>query len=221
MTLKCVACFDKFFFTFLTFITLGMVSVSLLVAIIAICTLQPTEFDTTILTWVIVAFCVSLVVLSYSIFAQLSLWRFSKFVLAAIYAIFDIFLLFCGIAIFILRSKVVANIGKLWSSPDSSHSSIVEKIEESLKCCGFDDNNKNCDTAVQNCKEALETVINSYGNAIGGVVIGLCVLLAVGVVVSFVRAWKGLKERNAAQGPEIVDFDDNETFSSDSRIVWF
>lgn len=224
---KCRRCMNSILITFMTMLTLGVTCGVFLTAILVMIKLPLTELDTTILTWLIVAFCISVVVFFYALIIQFLNWKYSKLFIGIIFAIFDLFLLFCGLAIFTLRPKIINDIGTLWSKT-SSQSSIARYFESYYNCCGFDENtNLHCNlnnqtdstnnhfndelTSVGLCKDAIISSVNFLGI----VIIILFSILLIVVIFTFVGAYRQLKH------PEDPELTEMQQSNYNDPVVWY
>ena len=226
---KCKRSFDNILVTFLTLLTLGVICGILLTAILVLVKLPLTEFDTSILTLLIVAFCISVVALYYGLITQYCNWKYAKLVMGIIFAILDIFLFVCGITIFALKTKIIDDIGKLWlaSSPQSA---IAIYFENYYGCCGFDENtnshcnitnqtdsaNSNFDETQQISKGFCKESIASSVNLLGIIIIVLFALLLIVVIFTLISTYR-LGQR--PQDPELTDYQGQ--LDANSPVVWY
>jgi hypothetical protein len=174
----------------LTFATMGLTCALALAGVILLINFPLSEVDATVLTWLIIALCISLTVLISALYLQFCLWKYGKLVLAILYTIFDAFLLAAGVTILVSSGGIISYIGTFWTKDPNGP--IVQFIEDSLQCCAFDvlPDNKYCDTNIPRCYTILSDTFGRYSNIVGGVFVGLFAALLVGVVVSYKRALK-------------------------------
>jgi hypothetical protein len=188
--------FDTVWFTAVSICTIGVICAAIAVSIGVVANLDLTPLDTSILVWMIVAFCVSTVVLFSALYLVCCNLKYGKLVLAVLYTVFDLFILFLALAILVLRPSVVKEIGNVWN--DEGQSSIVVYLEEKFDCCGFNQKpDHDCKERTESCRTVIDAQLSKYSTVIGGSLIGGFVLFLVAVVLSFVRALK--------RPPEVVD----------------
>lgn len=215
--------------TFMTLITLGATCGILLTSILVLMRYPLTEFDTSLLTCLIVAFCISVVALFYGLINQFSNWKYSKLISGIIFSIFDLILLALAILLFTFRAKVISEIGKLWT-PSTIQSAVVQYLEEYYNCCGFDENsNIHCDTNDQVlpktnksevikkpfCQEVITKSLNTNGNFLGSIVIVLFLLLLIVIIFTFINVYRHLRQ---PEDPELTDM--QEQLNSNDVAVW-
>jgi hypothetical protein len=135
-----------------------------------------------------VALGVAVSVLFIAFYLNCCQWRFTKILLAALYTIFDLFLLAAGVAVFSFRRQVLDRLGDLWV--DDVDSSIEENFEQKLDCCGFKTQPpyRSCEADTRVCYDVLEEELARYSAWIGGIAIALFVLLLIGVCIAYYRA---------------------------------
>jgi hypothetical protein len=210
--------FDAIWFTTLSLCTIGAISALILVGIIVVYNLELTPLDATILVWMIVAFCISAVVLASALYLTCCDLKYGKLVLAALYAIFDGFVLLVAIAILTLRPSILNEIGKVWA--DDSQSAIVVYLEEQFNCCGFDRApSHDCKGRTSNCRAVVDEQLVKYSAVIAGVSIAVFVVLLAGVVVSCVRALRpSVVVADESKTEEISHL--NEKLTADAQF-WF
>jgi hypothetical protein len=210
--------FDAIWFTSLSLCTIGGICALILIGIIVLYNLELTALDTRILVWMIVAFCVSAVVLASALYLTCCTLKYSKLILAILYTIFDLFVLLVAIAVLALRPTILEAIGSIWS--DESQSAIVQYFEEKLNCCGFNQKpSHDCKGRTESCSAAIDSQIAKYSGVIGGISIALFIVLLAGVVVSFVRALKApAVVADESKTQEITQL--NEKLTADSQF-WF
>jgi hypothetical protein len=181
--------FDTLFFTIATLFTIGFISALIAVCITFISTLELTELDISILVWLIVAFCVSTVILFSAFYLICCNLKSGKLILTGFYTAFDLFILLIAVAIFAFRPSIVTLIGQIWS--DESQSSIEVYLEEKFNCCGFNQKpNHDCKERIERCKDVIERKLERSSGLIGGILIGAFVVFLGIVIVSFIRALK-------------------------------
>lgn len=214
-------CCNDFFFVLLAILTIGGTSAILLAAIILLAKLPLAGIDTTILTWLIVAFCISIVVLIYSVSILFWNWKYSKLCLAIILGLFDIFLLILAIVLLTLKDSTLSKIEVLWSNTPKS--SLVDFIEKTYKCCGFDVNTSDHCGVIDKtnsdqeeyrlplCNEVLLNIMNNNRMLIG---IILLVIEAILLGCDIIAFYNGIKECRNVLEPEFSDIPPNSTLLS-------
>ena len=228
---KCRRFVDGIFMTFMTLITLGAACGILLTSILVLIRYPLTKFDTSILTWLIVAFCISVVALFYALIAQFCNWKYSKLIMGIIFTFFDLLLLFLGITIFVLRNKIIYEVGTLWE-PSSSQSAVVLYLESYFNCCGFDENtNTHCnneiipmdqgsignqETKKPLCEDIITSSLNTNGNFLASIIFTLFTLLLIVIIFTFISAYRQLKR---PEDPELTDIQGQ--LNSGDMSVWF
>jgi hypothetical protein len=199
---------DTVWFTAITVCSIGGICGLIAAGIAVLCNLELTPLDTSILVWMIVALCISTVILFSALYLICCDLKTGKLILAGLYTVFDLFILFIAIAILALRPSIVEEIGKAWT--DESQSSIVVYLEEQFECCGFNQKpNRDCKERTESCRTAIDDQLEKYSGLIGGILIGAFAVFAVAVVLSYFRALKkpaGTVEDNKTE--EIRQFQD-------------
>jgi hypothetical protein len=179
---------DTFCYSILSIITIGTICLFLSLSVYFVWTLELTAYDTSVLVWLFVALGIAVSVLFIAFYLNCCNWRFSRILLGILYAIFDLFLLLAGIAVFSFRTEVLDRLGDIWS--DDVDSSIERYFERRLKCCGFKTTPKGRECAADSrlCFDVLEEELARYSGWIGGILMGLFALLLVGVGIAFYRS---------------------------------
>lgn len=230
---KCKRFINGVFMTFMTLITLGAACGILLTSILVLMRYPLTEIDTSILAWLIVAFCISVVALFYALINQFSDWKYSKLIMGIIFSLFDILLLFLAILLFTFRSNAIAKFGELWTST-TTQSAIVQYFEDYFKCCGFDENtNIHCgsddqihpkiyksdedvETPKPLCLDEITSSLNTNANFLGSIIIALFALLLFVIILTFINAYRQLKR---PEDPELTDIQGQ--LNSNDVAIWF
>ena len=187
--MKCnLAIFDSVCFTVLSLCTLGVIVVLLGIGIIVVYNLELTPLDTSIFVWMVVALCAACVVLCSALYLTCCKWKYAKLILAIIYTIFDLVILLAAISVFALRSSLLKQIGRMWT--DEGQSSIVLYFEEMFNCCGYNEKpSHDCGNRTMSCYETLNNYLAAYSSGIGGILVGIFIILLVGVIISYIRAF--------------------------------
>jgi hypothetical protein len=181
--------FDKIWFLIFTFLNFGSLVGILAGAMCILCRLELNSSDSKILTGVIAAFCFSVMLFFSALYLTFGQCRFSKLILAIVFTICDLGCLAAAITTFCLSTEVLKIFGKVWT--DSSNSAIVLYFEKKWNCCGFNTwPSHDCERRSRSCYEVLSEWLSRSSTAVGGVFMVAFVVLLVGVVVAYIRAFR-------------------------------
>jgi hypothetical protein len=177
-----------FYFTVLTLITIGATSGLLITLLVFFVRLHLNEASSTVLAVIIVAMCVSILLLIYGFYASVYGGPCQKAVLSLIYLIFALAMGAFGICILALKKQITTAIGNEWNKGGD----FVSNFEKQLKCQSWD-NDSACNSPEPDrcCKHVFEDFYAKFGTGIGAGLIVLFVILMVGDVF----AWKFVCEK--------------------------
>jgi Na+-transporting methylmalonyl-CoA/oxaloacetate decarboxylase gamma subunit len=171
---------DTICYTALSLSTVGVTSVALAILIYFIWNMELTPFDASVLVWLFVALAISVTVLFVAFYLKCCPWKYSKMVLAIIYAVYDVALLVAAIAVFTMKSSILGNLGSMWNKDPES--AFVRYLEGKLKCHGFSGPEEGT------CEGPLTDLLSKSSGWVGGVLIALFLVLLAGVIIAFYRA---------------------------------
>jgi hypothetical protein len=209
---------DTVWFTVLNIVSMGGLCAAISVAVCVISRLELTPLDASVLVRLILALCVSTLILFTAQFLTCCRLKYGRLALAVLYTLFDLFVLLCAIATLALRSVILNMVGQIWT--DDGQSSIVLLLEERLGCCGFNQiPNHDCPGRNKSCHTALDQKLRKYSGAMGGSLVALFLIFLVGVVVSYIRAFSNQPGAAAgARSHEMVQIQEKLTRE---ETVWF
>ena len=177
-------CCTKFILSILSLITVGLITVASGLALYFIDHYKIASFDNSILIWVIVILCVSILVLIFSLVASCSESGCLGFLLGIIFLVFTAGVVACAVFILAYEDKLWETIGKAWDPTNPKVNETIQSLEDLLDCSGWDVPSK---IGAETCHNKMQTEFDHYKVWI---VIGLIVaaiLMTVGVVLSFLK----------------------------------
>ena len=177
-------CCSKFLLSILSLVTVGLITAASALALYFIDKYEISAFDNSILIWVIVILCVSILVLIFSLVASCSESGCLGFLLGIIFLVFTAGVIACAVFILVYEDKLWETIGKAWDPTNPSVNQTIHVIEENFDCSGWD---KPEISEERTCHTLFQEEFDKYKVWI---VVGFfvaAILLGVGVVLSFCK----------------------------------
>jgi hypothetical protein len=184
--MACRDCGRGFFFTLLTLITIGASCALLIALVVLFVQLKLTAASTGLFAGLVVAMCVSLLLLFYGFYASVYGTACHKAVLSIVYCIFALALGALGICVIVLKNTISDDLGKYWAT----HETEMAQVEKRLDCFNWTQTNSS-QSGKESCKDVFDTFYNNFGK---GIAAGLLVLFVI-LMVGDVFAWKFVCDR--------------------------
>jgi hypothetical protein len=168
-----------FFFSIVSFITLGGTLALLITAFIFLSKFELLKADSRILACLIAALIVAFLILVFSVYSSFNPKNWGRWILTVVFALYSLGIVAIGIIALAFLSKVLKSLGDLWKDPDASPNQvIIGSIEHGFNCCGWNSSRVNCTVnPARTCEDIVTQEFKKYVNWVGSL------LLVVGVVL--------------------------------------
>lgn len=198
---------ESFIFAGISIVIFGLIVAFLSWALYVISQLEYTSLDTSLFMYLVIALCVTALILFYSLFSLCWDCRFTRISLAIVFMIYDLAIGAMTVLIFLFEDRIIANVKKIWMMAETS--GTIHYIQEKLNCCGYDsETTLQCSPGVQYCGTLLEDQFRKYKNIIGGSLAGFFVVILIGVIYAFYRACASPRLIKNDKSKKLTDFDD-------------
>lgn len=179
MYTKCQKTCFSLFFTILTLVTVG--STIFLFSFAVHYTTKKIDVSKSISNGVIIALIVSIVVFIFAAIASFTSYRCLRGTLGLIFILYALFVLVMAIVLLAFKGKMLNLVGDAF---ETNNSDVIDSIEKGFDCKGW-----NRTVGVKdNCYYKVSDFWDKKGKVIAYVLIVVFVILALGVVLSFIFA---------------------------------
>lgn len=182
--MSCKDCFRRFFFLIISIITIGATAAVLLYAIILINQKNLNTIDKNIIIIVVIAFCISVVALIFSIIASTCGRNCTNVVLAFVFLIYTVFLVLIGVFVLAYQHVIESIISKAFGSTDNSTMKIISAIEDGFNCIGWGDNDNRTE-GEKDCKFEFESFYGKYKIVIAVIAFIVAFILVIATILAF------------------------------------
>jgi hypothetical protein len=173
-------CCRKFFFLFVSIITLGAVLGLFIAAIILGERVQYFDIDKKLLPITITVAVVAFLIFLFSVVVSCSQKRGCRIALAIIFILFAAALLAGAVVALVRQDDVVPAIQRAWQGTSQSDKDIVLALEDAFDCCGWDSPDSKCrDKGEPTCASVIPPDVDKYWKAVAGALLGFAVLLLI------------------------------------------
>ena len=175
-------CIGGALLTIMSCLTLGLCLAAVVILLIIVETKDIPEATKEARIVLIVVLVITALIFIFAIYASCCGKICARRTLSAIFLIFAVVLLIIAIIMFTYTDRITAEIGKFWEEGEKHNQKVIDKIEESLKCCGYN-SDKGCPADTERCKDKIQSEVNKIAYAIGVILVVICILLLICTII--------------------------------------
>jgi hypothetical protein len=173
-------CCRKFFFLFVSIVTLGAVLALFVTAIVLGQHVRYFDIDKKLLPIAITAAAAACLIFLFAIIVSCSQKRGCRIALAIIFLVFAVILGVGSVVALLRQGDVVPAIAKAWSGTSQADTDLRVALEDTFDCCGWDALNSSCGDKKQRvCEPLIRSDVEKYWKAVAGALLGFAGLLLI------------------------------------------
>lgn len=175
----CQQCLRGFGFTILSLITIGASTALFALALYYIAT-KFKDISNTLMTIVVLALCVSILVLLFALYASIKGNKCVRTLLVFIYIIYAVIVGAAAIVLFAFKQKLI---NLIQTGVEKNNTDLIHSITEGFKCKMIE--KPKLTFIGSDCENKVNSFYKSKLPPIGGCLIGIFVILVIGIILSF------------------------------------
>ena len=175
-------------FTISTMASVGVITVSLIYAIVIMFQLSMAQYDSWIIIIALLILLISIFLLGFGIWASISGGKCAKLLMSIFYLIFSGFSIFMGSVLIDKKEEIISSIENIYGDDDSQRfqpDTAAQAIENMFECCGFKIIVERCQNGSSICMDAINEFYETHGIPISGCILALGIFIILISIFTF------------------------------------